>query len=117
MAEFNWTVDDIKRAQRDFSNNFMRLDGIRAESYDVAIDFMTECIEKKAATEINTLDRDALYNLICKVHATFQKAANECHVAYDEPQDYYVGKAVAYEDVVYTIEQEMKKLYDTQRHI
>lgn len=49
MAEFNWTVDDIKRAQRDFSNNFMRLDCIRTESYDVAIDCMTECIEKKAA--------------------------------------------------------------------
>lgn len=49
MAEFDWTVDDIKRAQRDFSNNFMRLDCIRTESYDVAIDCMTECIEKKAA--------------------------------------------------------------------
>jgi hypothetical protein len=49
MAEFNWTVDDIKRAQRDFSNNFMRLDCIRTESYDVAIDCMTKCIEKKAA--------------------------------------------------------------------
>ena len=48
MAEFNWTVDDIKRAQCDFSNNFMRLDCIRTESYDVAIDCMTECIEKKA---------------------------------------------------------------------
>lgn len=49
MAEFNWTIDDIKRVQRDFSNNFMRLDCIRTESYDVAIDCMTECIEKKAA--------------------------------------------------------------------
>ena len=67
--------------------------------------------------EINTLDRDALYNLICKVHATFQEAANECHAAYDGSQDYYAGKAVAYEDVVYTIEQEMKKLYDAQRYI
>lgn len=66
--------------------------------------------------ETNTLDRDALYNLICKVHAKFQEAANECHAAYGS-QDYYDGKAVAYEDVVYTIEQEMKKLYDTQIHI
>lgn len=49
MTEFNWTVDDIERAQRDFSYNFMRLGGIRTESYDVAIDCMTECIEKKAA--------------------------------------------------------------------
>lgn len=48
MTEFNWTVDDIKRAQRDFSNNFMRLDCIRTESYDIAIDCMTECIESKA---------------------------------------------------------------------
>lgn len=48
MAEFNWTADDIKRAQRDFSNNFMRLDCIRTESYDIAIDCMTECIESKA---------------------------------------------------------------------
>lgn len=56
MAEFNWTVDDIKRAQRDFSNNFMRLDCIRTESYDVAIDCMTECIEKKAS-DVQPVDR------------------------------------------------------------
>ncbi len=49
MSEFNWTVDDIERAQRDFSNNFMRLDCIRTESYDIAIDCMTECIEKESA--------------------------------------------------------------------
>ena len=55
MAEFNWTVDDIKRAQRDFSNNFMRLDCIRKESYDVAIDCMTKCIEKKATDEVSNL--------------------------------------------------------------
>ena len=49
MAEFNWKVDDIERAQRDFSYNFMRLDCIRTESYDVAIECMTECIERKSA--------------------------------------------------------------------
>lgn len=42
-----WKAEDIKKAQRDFSYNFMRLDCIRTESYDVAIDCMTECIEKK----------------------------------------------------------------------
>lgn len=47
MAEFNWTVEDIERAQRDFSYNFMQLDCIRTESYDVAIDCMTECVEHK----------------------------------------------------------------------
>ena len=56
MAEFNWTVDDIKRAQCDFSNNFMRLDCIRTESYDIAIDCMTECIEKKA-TDVQPIRR------------------------------------------------------------
>lgn len=56
MAEFNWTVDDIERAQRDFSYNFMRLDCIRTESYNVAIDCMTECIEKKS-TNVQLVDR------------------------------------------------------------
>lgn len=56
MAEFSWTVDDIERAQRDFSYNFMRLDCIRTESYDVAIDCMTECIEKKSA-DVSPSDR------------------------------------------------------------
>lgn len=33
MAEFNWTVEDIEKAQLDFSDNFMKLDCIRTESY------------------------------------------------------------------------------------
>ena len=56
MAEFNWTVEDIEKAQRDFSNNFMRLDCISTKSYDVAIDCMTECAKKKAA-DVQPVDR------------------------------------------------------------
>lgn len=47
MDDFKWTAEDIRKARNDFSYNFIALDNIRNESYDIAIDCMTKCIELK----------------------------------------------------------------------
>ena len=96
MAEFNWTIDDIKRAQRDFSNNFMRLDCIRTESYDIAIDCMTECIENKVADV--QLRQESQGNELCDYwescdhYALCNRAEKQkmCHCGGDERKcDFY----------------------------
>lgn len=56
-------------------------------------------------------NRDDLYSLISEVHKLFIKAVEENKVSYDTPTDYYEGKAVAYENAAYIIEEKMKKLY------
>lgn len=64
-----------------------------------------EKIEKKQPT------RDDLYSLISEVHDLFVKAAEENNASYDTPTDYYEGKAFAYKNAAYIIEEKMKKLY------
>lgn len=80
-----WTVEDIKKAQRDFSYNFMRLDCIRTESYDVAIDCMTECIEKKDAEWLRELlaYRKIIMCANCRHYVSGTTHFGECHVTSD----------------------------------
>ena len=96
MVEFNWSIEDIERAQRDFSNNFMRLDCIRTESYDVAIDCMTFCIEHKKDTNVSSIRRGRWIDIheYCKMNGYLPSGVavyywcSECMKAQEKTSDF-----------------------------
>lgn len=68
-------------------------------------------VEKIENEAVYVPNRDDLYSLISEVHDLFVKAAEENNVSYDTSTDYYEGKAFAYKNAAYIIEEKMKKLY------
>lgn len=68
-------------------------------------------VEKIENEAVYVPNCDDLYSLISEVHKLFIKAAKENKEFHDTPFKYYEGKAFAYENAAYIIEEKMKKLY------
>lgn len=46
MIVLNYTIDEIEQARLDFSHNWFKLDCVKPQSYNVAIDCMNTMIEQ-----------------------------------------------------------------------
>ena len=68
-------------------------------------------VEKIKNEAIYVPNHADLYSLISEVHKLFIKAAKENKESHEAPFEYYEGKAFAYGNAAYIIEEKMKKLY------
>ena len=107
-------VNEREKMEELFMDIFEELKNKRPEDCQTA--YIPEKITKDDVEEIENEaaykpNRDDLYSLISEVHDLFVKAAEENKVSYDTPTDYYEGKAFAYGNAAYIIEEKMKKLY------
>ena len=75
MSDAKWSVDEIKRAMQDFSNNFISLDCINSKSCDIAIDCMCECIMqndnvRNKGTWLSKYDDKYGFHYVCSEYGT-----------------------------------------------